>query len=213
MDIISNYIETLRSQPRLQSYCAELESLLRSRLPWTAVPGLALWEARSGKWTFVLAEFSIEDQPNQPKGAVGYNVAISHTDGLLLFSDGKATHDLARLLNLYRKDIMQEPPQALPSSAPQVLRADFVGQGGAGLRRVVHLKQEQSYILDEATMPKAIAWLTEYIARLNGAEWGILATQTWMRFDSDNRIAYWRGNPNPEVFTVLHRMNWFVLQS
>ena len=213
MDIISNYIERARGVVGLACDFAELEQCLRSRLPWTLNTSVQenegrFWQACSGKWLFCLAEFSIENQPNQAKGALGYNIIISNTDGIFLVSDGKIAHDLARLLNFYRMDIMQETTQV--AVQPGTLQADFAGRGPAPQSRVVHMKQEQDYVLSEETMPAAIAWMQRHIESLNGAEWGILATQTWIRFDRDNRIAYWRGNPHPETFRVLRRMNWFV---
>src|SRR5262252_1128731 len=56
-----------------------------------------VWEAKQGRWHFVLSDFSIADQPNRQPGDRGQNMLIVGPGTGLIGDDGFLLHEIARM--------------------------------------------------------------------------------------------------------------------
>ena len=204
MNCLAEYMAIVRQNAPLPAKTIDdLEWVLQCKLDWKLVQKLDshdcnAFEAYKGDWHFVLADFSIADQPGRSEGERGQNMSIrSKSIGVVLMGDDPVLHRLANWLFV---------DQILPSLD------SFLGTGKARPIRVKHFEQTaQRYNIDSPEKAGAAAlWLDQHIRSLNGAVWGIEETGSYYKFDEATHTARHWGNPHEATTGLLKLMGWNV---
>lgn len=154
----------------------DLCSKLRQPLPWTEVSmdseadkkaaslGMKAWEARSGSWRLVVADFPIDDQRGRRPGDRGQTVAISNLEiGLCIGGDEISLQLLAKWLY-------------------EQITKDFVGSGSMPTKNQIKkmlaqhkFKAGELDLRDPEQLRVAVKWQEGLIANFASdvGEWGI----------------------------------------